>query len=76
MNAEHADYAKASDPATGDSVIVRPDEECGFVTYSINGEPSQREHQRGRSLMRAAFDILRRHALECEATDAEELTLP
>ncbi|MGA3015933.1 MAG: hypothetical protein ABSF62_02355 [Bryobacteraceae bacterium] len=69
-------YATASNPSTGNEIVVRQGFREGTLLYSINGAPEQEVMQSGRKALRVAVQLLRRYEAGYEASDAEELTLP
>jgi hypothetical protein len=65
--------ARASDPATGDVVIVGRDITSDRMVYRLNGGPLQDVPRR---ILAINTYPLYKHVVQCQVTDNEELTLP
>ena len=69
--------ARASNPATGDVVLVGWDAIRNRMVYRINGGPFQTVARTiTPTATKLAMELLYEHIAQCEATDNEELTLP
>ena len=69
--------ARASNPATGDVVLVGWDATSNRMIYSINGGPFQTVACTVTPTpTKLAMELLYEHIAQCKPTDNEELTQP
>ena len=69
--------ARATNPETGDMVLIGWDAISNRMVYSVNGGPFQSVACNiTLTPTKLAMELLYEHIAQCQATDEEELTLP
>jgi len=74
-------WAKATNPDTGDKILVAFNPVEWQCEYSINGAPSQAlpadySQCHETDILAVAHELLALHIAACQVSDIEELTLP